>query len=141
LLDQPTSGDPYLALCAPTRRDQVYNLFLQHKWQVSQKLTLDLGARWESWPADTPQFPGGFSNYNPANNTLVLAGVGGNSPTMGLKNYPKNIYPRIGFAYRPDEKTVIRGGFGMSSFYRYTTGWQYPVKQAQQFLAPNTFVA
>ena len=42
--------------------------------QVSQKLTLDLGARWEYWPADTPQFPAGFSNYNPTNNTLVLAG-------------------------------------------------------------------
>jgi hypothetical protein len=140
-LDQPNSVGRDLAVFSPTRRNKVYNLYFQDKWQVSQRLTLDLGARWEYWPADTPQFPAGFSNYNPANNTLVLAGLGGNSLNMGIKNYPKNIYPRIGFAYRLDEKTVVRGGFGMSSFYRYTTGWQYPVKQAQQLLAPNSFVA
>jgi hypothetical protein len=141
LLDQPNSVGRDLAVFSPTRRNKVYNLYFQDKWQVSQKLTLDLGARWEYWPADTPQFPAGFSNYNPTNNTLVLAGVGGNPMNMGVKNYPKNIYPRIGFAYRLDEKTVVRGGFGMSSFYRYTTGWQFPVKQAQQLLAPNSFVA
>lgn len=141
LLDQPNSVGRDLAVFSPTRRDKVYSLFFQDKWQVSQKLTVDLGARWEYWPADTPQFPAGFSNYNPTNNTLVLAGVGGNPLNMGVKNYPRNIYPRVGFAYRLDDKTVVRGGFGMSSFYRYTTGWQFPVKQAQQLLAPNSFVA
>jgi hypothetical protein len=141
LLDQPNSVGRDLAVFSPTRRNKVYNLYFQDKWQVSQKLTLDLGARWEYWPADTPQFPAGFSNYNSANNTLLLAGVGGNPLNMGVKNYPKNIYPRIGFAYRMDDKTVVRGGFGMSSFYRYTTEWQFPVKQAQQLLAPNSFVA
>ncbi len=51
----------------------------------------------------------------------------GNTPMdLGVKNYPRNIYPRIGIAYRLNDKTVIRAGFGMSSFYRYTTNWQYP---------------
>src|SRR5207249_1972223 len=59
---------------------------------------------------------------------------------LGVKNYPRNIYPRIGIAYRLNDKTVIRTGFGMSNFYRYTTNWEYPVRQAQQLVAPNSFV-
>jgi hypothetical protein len=141
LLDQPNSVGRDLAVTSPTRRSKIYNLYFQDKWQVSKRLTLDIGARWEYWPADAPQFPAGFSNYNPVYNTLVLAGSGGTPMNLGVKNYPRNIYPRIGFAYRLDEKTVVRGGFGMSSFYRYDTGWQYPVSQNQQLTAANTFVA
>jgi hypothetical protein len=141
LLDQPSNVGRDLAVMEPTRRDKVYNLYFQDKWQVSQKLTLDLGARWEYWPADTPQFPAGFSNYNPADNTLLLSGLGQVPLNLGIKNYPHNIYPRVGFAWRMNEKTVVRGGFGMSSFYRYDTGWQYPVKQNQQILQDNSFVA
>jgi hypothetical protein len=141
VLDQPNSVARDLPVYEPSRLSKIYNLYFQDKWQVSQKLTLDLGARWEYWPADIPQFPGGFVNYNPDNNTLLVAGLGNVPMNLGIRNYPKNIYPRIGFAYRLDEKTVIRGGFGMSSFYRYDEAWQYPVKQAQQLLAPNSFVA
>jgi hypothetical protein len=140
-LDQPNGVGRDLAEIEPTRRDHVYSLYFQDKWQVSQKLTLDLGARWEYWPASYPQFPAGFSNYNPNNNTLLLAGLGSVPMDEGVKNYPKNIYPRIGAAYRLNDKTVIRGGYGMSSFYRYTENWQFPVKQAQQLVAPNSYVA
>jgi hypothetical protein len=141
VLDQPNSVGRDLAVMEPTRRNKVYNLYFQDKWEATRKLTLDLGARWEYWPAATPQFPAGFSNYNPANNTLELSGLGNIPMNLGVKNYPRNIYPRIGFAWRWNDKTVIRGGFGMSNFYRYDTGWQYPVKQNQQLLAANSFVA
>ena len=140
-LDQPNGIGRDLAEIEPTRRDHIYSLYFQDKWQVSSKLTLDLGARWEYWPATYPQFPAGYSNYNPANNTLLLAGLGNVPMDLGVKNYPRNIYPRIGISYRLNDKTVIRTGFGMSNFYRYTENWQYPVKQAQQIIAPNTFVA
>ena len=59
--------------------------FVQDKWQVSSKLTLDFGLRWEFYPPPTPRFAGGFSNYNPVNNTLVMAGVGGNPMNMGMR--------------------------------------------------------
>lgn len=140
-LDQPDQIGRDLVEFEPTRRDHVYALYAQDKWQVSQRLTLDLGARWEYWPADYPQFPAGFSNYSPATNSLLLAGLGSTPMDLGAKNYPRNIYPRIGLAYRIDDKTVVRAGFGMSSFYRYTENWQYPVKQAQQLSAANSYVA
>jgi hypothetical protein len=141
LLDQPNGIGRDLAVMFPTRRNSVYNAYFQDKWQVTRKLTIDLGIRWEYWPADAPQFPAGFSNYNPANNTLELAGVGSIPMDLGIENYSKNFYPRFGIAYRLDDKTVIRGGFGISQFYRYTDNWQYPVKQNQQLIAPNSFVA
>ena len=141
LLDQPNGIGRDLAVIYPTRRNSVYNLYFQDKWQVSRKLTIDLGVRWEYWPANTPRLPAGFSNYNPSNNTLELAGVGDIPMDLGIKNYKRNIYPRFGVAYRMDDKTVIRGGFGMSQFYRYTDVWQYPVRQNQQLNPANSFVA
>jgi hypothetical protein len=141
LLDLPNGVGRDLAVFFPTQRDSVYNAYIQDKWQATQKLTLDLGARWEYWPADVPAVPAAFSNYLPSNNTLVLAGVGSVPMNLGIKNYPKSVYPRVGLAYRLNEKTVIRAGFGMSQFYRYTPNWQYPVKQNQQLVAPSSFAA
>jgi outer membrane receptor protein involved in Fe transport len=50
--------------------------YVQDKWQVSPTLTLDLGLRHELWPPPDPQFPGGFSNYDPKTNALILPGIG-----------------------------------------------------------------
>src|SRR5215471_13771661 len=60
LLDQPNSVGRDLAVIFPTRRNTIYNLYFQDKWQVTQKLTVDLGLRWEYWPSSTPHFPAGF---------------------------------------------------------------------------------
>ena len=49
------------------------------------KLTIDLGVRWEFYPPATPAFSGGFSNYDPTTNNLVIAGVGGNPSNLGMK--------------------------------------------------------
>ena len=141
VLDQPNGIGRDLAVIEPTRRNHVYSLYFQDQWQATQKLTLNLGARWEYWPASYPQFPGGSVNYDPNTNSVLVAGVGNVPMDLGVKNYPRNVYPRIGIAYRFNDKTVIRTGFGMSSFYRYTVNWEYPVRQAQQIVAPNSFVA
>jgi len=141
LLDLPNSVGRDLAVFFPTQRDSVYNAYIQDKWQATPKLTIDFGARWEYWPASSPAFPAGYSNFIPSNNTLVLAGVGSIPSDLGINNYPHSIYPRFGMAYRLNEKTVIRAGYGLSQFYRYTNNWQYPVKQNQQLVAANSFVA
>ena len=51
---------------------------------VTPKLTVDLGLRWEFYPPGTPHFAGGFSNYDPAANALVIAGVGNNPSNLGM---------------------------------------------------------
>lgn len=141
LLDQPNQIGRDLAIFFPARRNTIYNLYFQDKWQVTQKLTLDLGLRWEYWPSSTPHFPAGFSNYNPDNNTLELAGVGRIPNDLGIRNQPKSFAPRFGVAYRLNEKTVFRGGYGISYLPRTTNVYNFPVKQANSLDAPNSFSA
>jgi hypothetical protein len=149
LLDQPNSVGRDLAIIFPTRRNTIYNLYFQDKWQVTKKLTVDLGLRWEYWPATTPEYPGGLSNYIPANNTLEVAGAGSIPLNLGINSHRDNFGPRVGFAYRLNDKTVLRGGYGLSYLPRYTTAglasstsvWQFPVQQNQQLVAPNSFSA
>ena len=70
--------------------------YFQDKWQVSQKLTIDLGLRHDFYPPATPRLKGGFSNYDPSNNTLVVAGYGNNPMNLGRKTYYTGFAPRIG---------------------------------------------
>ena len=88
--------------------------FVQDKWVVTPKLTLDLGLRWEFYPPATPAHTAGFSQYDPSTNSLVIAGVGNNPSNLGLQTNYHDFAPRIGIAYRLNEKTVIRTGFGIS---------------------------
>src|SRR5438034_4253797 len=141
LLDQPNSIGRDLAITFPARRNTVYNLYGQDKWQISKKLTVDLGLRWEYWPSSTPHYPGGFANYNPFNNSLELAGIGSIPNDLGIDNLHKSFAPRVGVAYRLDEKTVLRGGYGISYLPRTTNVYNFPVKQANQLSPANSFVA
>lgn len=141
LLDRPNQIGRDLAITFPARRNTIYNLYFQDKWQVSQKLTLDMGIRWEYWPSSTPHYPGGFSNYNPTNNTLELAGMGSIPNDQGIMNQKKSFAPRFGAAYRLDDKTVFRGGYGISYLLRNTNVYNFPVSQANQLIAPNSFSA
>jgi hypothetical protein len=97
-------------------------------WQVSPKLTINLGLRWEFYPPATPPFPGLFSNYDPTTNNLVIAGVGNNPSNLGMKTRYNYFAPRVGLAYRLTEKTVIRAGFGTSytPFPDNTYAYNYP---------------
>jgi hypothetical protein len=130
LLDVPYSLGRDVNTYFPGLRAWEFFAFAGDKWQVSQKLTVDLGLRWEFYPPATPPFPGSFSNYDPNNNTLVIAGVGGNPENLGMVTRYKNFAPRLGIAYRLDDKTVIRAGFGISytPFSDNTYAYNYPVR-------------
>jgi outer membrane receptor protein involved in Fe transport len=130
LLDSPSQVGRDINTYFPAYREWQFFAFAGDKWQVSQKLTLDLGLRWELYPPGTPEFPGGFSNYNPVTNQLVIAGVGSNPSNLGMQTRYKNWAPRVGIAYRLTEKTVIRAGFGMSyvPFTDNTYAYNYPVR-------------
>jgi hypothetical protein len=143
LLDQPSFLQRDLpSLFSSIRQTPVFTYF-QDKWQVTRKLTLDLGLRHELWAPPKPQFPGGFSNYNPADNSLVLAGIGENPSNLGRKTYWRNFGPRFGLAYRLNEKTVFRGGYGISTipFPDNSYAFNFPVLQNNAFNPVNTYSA
>jgi hypothetical protein len=142
LLDTPNLFRRDLSVQFPTNR--IYNLFsyFQDKWQVSQKLTLDLGLRHDFYPPGTPRLKGGWSNYDPSTNTFEVAGYGSTPMNLGRKTYYTNFAPRVGFAYRMNPKTVFRGGFGMSwiPFPDNKLAWDnYPVKQSNSYAALGTY--
>jgi len=130
LLDVPYNLGRDVNTYFPGLRAWEFFAYAGDKWQVSQKLTLDLGLRWEFYPPATPPFPGTFSNYDPTTNNLVIAGVGGNPSNLGMITRYKYFAPRLGIAYRLDDKTVIRSGFGISytPFPDNTYAYNYPVR-------------
>ncbi len=86
-----------------------YGFFGQDDWRVNHKLTLNFGLRYDYQKLADP------SVNNPG---AALAAVGLNTTTPVRDG--NNFAPRFGFSYAIDEKTVIRGGYGI--FFGRTTG-------------------
>ncbi len=125
----------------PAYRQTWLFFFVSDKWQASQKLTLDVGLRYELYPPATPRKPGGFVNYNPTNNQLVEAGLDGNPSNLGMQTDYKNFAPRLGASYRVNEGTVVRGGFGVSyvPFVDNTYAYNYPIKTSTGYTFGSTY--
>ena len=86
--------------------------YIQDDIKVNQKLTLNLGLRYEF---GTPYWEKNnrLSNYDPFSNTIVLAKDGSLSERALVDSDYNNFGPRLGFAYNVFDKTVIRGGYGV----------------------------
>jgi hypothetical protein len=125
----------------PAYRQTWLFFFLSDKWQVNSKLTVDIGARYELYPPATPRKPGGFVNYNPATNQLVQAGVSGQPSNLGMKTVYRNFAPRLGFAYRVTDRTVVRAGMGVSfvPFLDNNYAYNYPIKTSTNYNPATTY--
>ncbi len=139
LLDRPNSVGRDVPINAKAFRGNELFTYAEDRWQVSRKLTLNLGLRWEFYPPFTPRAAGRFSNYDPSTNNLVLAGIGSNPSDLGRQTHYKDFAPRIGLAYRLTEATVIRAGFGIS-YFPYPDNdyaFDFPVLQNNAFPSLN----
>jgi len=135
LLDVPGQAGRDLATFFPNYRASQFFAFVQDKWVVTPKFSADIGLRWEFYPPATPAAQGGFSNYNPVNNTLVVSGIGGNPNDLGIAKHYKYFAPRLGLAYRLKESTVFRAGFGISytPFPDNSYAYNFPVRANNAF--------
>lgn len=100
----------------PTNRQTQFFAFFHDTFQVSSRLTLDLGLRWELYTPIVPRYAGGASNYDPSSNSLLIAGLGANNLANNVKTDWNNFAPRVGFSYRLGAKSVVRGGYGLSYY-------------------------
>jgi hypothetical protein len=145
LLDVPSNMSRDLKVIdEPGTKHAAFFGFVQDKWQVRQNLTVDLGLRWEYYsPFVGISGKGSLSNYDPATNSLLVSGYGSIADDYGIKKDLNNWNPRLGASYRIGDATVIRGGFGASTtpFPDNRYAFNYPVKQNNNFNAPNTFAA
>lgn len=122
LLGLPTD-DSYFRVASPANVFVKYlGGFIQDDWRVNEKLVLNLGLRLEHETGlgeEQNRFAVGWSNdpfpvQVPGLNLtggLVYAGTGGKDTQADLK--PLKLGPRAGFAYSIDNKTVVRGGYGI----------------------------
>ena len=143
LLDWPNTVQRDLKVVdEPGTRHWAIASFIQDKWQVRQNITVDLGLRWEFYkPLSGVEGKGTLSNYDPTTNTLHVAGYGSTSNALNVKNYYKNFGPRTGISWRPNEKTVVRAGYGASAipFPDNRFAFNFPVKQNYAGAVANGF--
>jgi hypothetical protein len=94
-------------------RQRMYFAYLQDDWKVSDKLTLNLGVRYEF---ATPQYEANnkLANFDPATDSLIYASGGSLYNRALVHPDPNNWAPRVGLAYQAAPNTVIRSGFGIS---------------------------
>ena len=112
------------------------------RWQVNPRLTVNLGLRYEFYPLMSRAGGKGIERYDPQTNLMYLGGRGGVPKNAGIDVSNKLFSPRAGVAYRIDDATVLRTGFGLNyspmPFSRPMRG-QYPITVAFDFQRPNTF--
>ena len=147
---------------------RTWGFFVQDDWRVTNRLTLNLGLRYE---VETPlverdnQSITGFdydyvqpiqaqvqANYAALNDDVKTyvpqISVKGGVKFLGVDdkniyNTPKNtLLPRLGFAYQLDSKTVIRGGLGLfAGFLGERRGDVNPLGYTQTTTIGTTFNA
>lgn len=94
-------------------RQRMHFGYLQDDFKVNQKLTLNLGVRYEF---ATPQWDAKnrLGNFDPATRTLIQAKSGSIYDRALVDPDYNNWAPRLGFAWTVLDKTVVRGGYGVS---------------------------
>ena len=122
-------------------RTWMFSAFAQDTWQVNQKLTVNLGIRYTNIPMPR-RADRGMERYDFRNNKMWVCGVGVVPADCGTKNSNMLFSPSVGIAYRPDEKTVIRTGFGINwdplNLIR-ALRTNYPLMIILNGAAPNAF--
>ena len=94
-------------------RQRMHFAYIQDDVKATERLTLNLGLRYEF---ATPQWEEDnfLTNFDPQTNSLVKA-KDGSVYDRALVNADRNNFaPRLGIAYSLTDKTVVRGGYGVS---------------------------
>ena len=102
-------------------RQQMHFTYIQDDWRVNDKLTLNLGLRYEY---ATPHYEKDnvMSNFDPATTSMVFATDGSVEDRALIQPDRNNFGPRLGFAYSLTPKTVVRGGYGISYIHFHRAG-------------------
>jgi hypothetical protein len=77
--------------------------FAEDSWKVSQKFSVDIGARYDVQLTPAP----GLINNNFAPLSTYYS--------KSIKNVTNRIQPRFGFSWSPNVGTIVRGGYGIFS--------------------------
>jgi hypothetical protein len=105
------------------------NFYIRDEWRATRTLTLQLGLHYE---INTPFVEENdiWANFDPATGRQLLAGKDGVSRTANVDTDYSAFGPRAGFAWTPERRTVLRGGFGI--FYEPQGNFATNIRQFRQ---------
>jgi outer membrane receptor protein involved in Fe transport len=94
------------------------SVFVEDSWKLSDKLTLDIGVRYDDQEGVIPDFPRLDVDGNPTDEIIPGADM------ISWQNWA----PRLGFAWQPkgDGRTVLRGFAGRFWDGPVSSAWYYP---------------
>lgn len=92
-------------------RDYIQEFYLQDDWRVTNRLTLNLGARWTLHHPSTELNDQG-AVFNLETQQLDYLGKNG-FPRSARELHYDNVAPRIGLAFMLTPKAVVRSGYGI----------------------------
>jgi len=140
LSDNTQKGQQYILM---TGREWQIGAFFQDRWQVARNLTVTLGVRYELYPLMTRSNNKGIESYDPTNNDVYMGGRGSVPEDANVTVSHKLFAPRAGIAWRVNDKTVIRTGYGLNyDPLPYSRPWRgfYPLTINDSYLGKNTFL-
>ena len=119
-----------------------YDGFVQDDWRISSNLTLNLGLRYE-YNGPYTETNGQLVNLDIAQGFTAVAPVqpgqsgpyNGKYPESLVKPDRNNFAPRVGIAYRWNDKTVVRAGYGVN----YNLGQYRSIVQNLALQPPFSF--
>ena len=142
LLGLPSEMQKSIQYILMTPREWQFGWYARDRWQVSRKLTVNLGLRYEFYPLMTRAGGKGIERLDPNTNQVFLGGRGNIPTDVGVTVSHRMFAPRLGVAYRLDENTVIRTGYGLNwdplPFSRPLRGF-YPLTVNFDFKQPNGY--
>ncbi|MGA8594570.1 MAG: TonB-dependent receptor [Bryobacteraceae bacterium] len=113
---------------------RAYSLHIGDTWKATSRLTINYGLRWDrfspTWETSNQLAFFSFAPNPGAGNlpgSLAYAGNSWGAASAGVR-YPEKPWngafaPRIGLAFKVDDKTVIRAGYGIFYTQAFYPGW------------------
>ena len=93
-----------------TLRTWEYGIYIRDQFQLTRKLTVSAGVRWEYYPV--PQHADrGIELFDFTQNRLLLCGLGDIPIDCGIEVQKDLFTPRLGVAYRATDSLVFRAGY------------------------------
>lgn len=95
-------------------REWRFGFHFGDRWQPHQRLTLDLGVRYEYFPLVRRAGERGVEVLDVNTMEVLLGGVGGIPRSVGLQTSVTDFAPRLGAAWRLNDMMVARAGYGLT---------------------------
>ncbi len=127
LLGAVNSGERNVSILYSGFRNASHAFYAADDWKITPKLTLNLGLRWEV-----------IRPFSEVTNRMSMVDLSAANPAAGNRSgafvfdrnhfqntYPWMVGPRVGVAYQPTSKMVIRAGYGLTNMPPIRNDWGF----------------